>query len=415
MTIESFYDTLKFAVEVDVRLRLQASLEAIRDTLNTLVTSPAHPQQQSSLASALKTFSAASQELGKALNPSQAALIAEAGGAEFFDRSIADKVKGAVSANAMTPSVARDFVQDLATRRSAFLTTVEQTLSGMATLGVSSQELAAGAVNLAFVIPRELFDNELESFAKELKFISHLIQHFGEAVTGELEPVFLEGSSSSIPTVTIAADAKVTASIATIVDKFLESWEKAEKVRRIRQELIEMGLKKQTFDDLTHQITTSVDEIVEESVHIVMSNYSRDPVRKHQLDAALRQDTRRLFGQIERGLTIQFRAKPSTNADEADKAALETVDHISRRLQYPPVATEPMLLTRGQVLEGDFGSSTAPKKAPAPAPVHETNGTQPAPIVAAVSASESSQDSSSSSPALSLATGLFGRRRTDRN
>jgi hypothetical protein len=404
MTVESFYETLKFAVEVDVRLRLQTSLEAIRDTLNSLVTSPAHPQQQSSLASALKTFTSAAEALDRTLTPSQASSLADAGGAEFFDPRIAEKVKAAVASNAMTPSVARDFVQDLANRRANYLLTVEQTLSGLGSLGVSSQELTPGTVSLAFVIPRELYDNELESFAKELKFISHLIEHFGEAVTGEAEPVFLEGPSSSIPTIAVAASAKVTESIATVVSKFLESWEKAEKVRRIRQELFDMGLKKQTFDDLTEQIRATVDEVIEDSIQITLSNYNgdKDPIRRQQLESALRQDTRRLFGQIERGLTIQFRARISSDADQSDRIALEAVDRMSREMQFPPVASEPMLLTRGQVLEGDFDSIVVPKKTPAP---HQpaTNGVQPAPLAAAAASSGGG-----------LSGGLWSRRRTDR-
>jgi hypothetical protein len=191
-------------------------------------------------------------------------------------------------------------------------------------------------------------------------------RHFSEAVTGEPEPVVLEGLSSSIPTVALAANPKVAESIATSVDKFLEAWEKAERIRRIRQELIEIGLKQQTFDDLTHQITTIVDKVVEESLEITLNGYRHDPVRKQQLEAALRQDMRRLFGQIERGLTIQFRAKPRADADEADRIALETVDRMSHEMKFPEAVSEPMLLTASQVLEGDFDSTTVPKKTPAP-------------------------------------------------
>lgn len=398
MTIESFYETLKFAVEVDVRLRLQTSLETIRETLNHLVTSPAQPQQQSSLASALKAFDSAAEELGRSLTPCQRSSIVEIGGAEFFDPSIAAKVKTVVATNAMTPSVARDFVKDLADRRAGYLTTIEQTLSGLDTLGVSGQELTAGAVNMVFNVPRELFDNELEPFAKELAFISQLIQHFSEAVTGEPEPVFLESSSSSLPAISVAASARVTESIATIVGKFLETWEKAEKVRRIRQELMEVGLKKQTFDDLTDQIRASVEAVIEESIQITLNSYNHDETRKHQLEISLRRDTRRLFGQIERGLSIQFNVRLSADADEADRIALKVIDRMSRELKFPPMAAEPMLLTRGQILEGDFGSTSVQKKTTEAPPA--TNGTHPTPYAAA-----------GASPA---SGGLWGRRRNDR-
>jgi len=380
MTIEGFYETLKSAVELDVQLRLQASLEAIQDTLNNLVSSPAHPQQQSTLATALKTFTAAAKELGHALTPSEISSIAQAGGAEFFDPSIADKVKTAVATNAMTPSVARDFVHDLATRRAIYLATMKQTLSGMDNLGISGHQPASGVPNVAFVIPPDMFDNQLASFAKELGFINNLIQHFSEALTGEPEPVTLEALSSSLPTVTVAASPKVAEGLATAVSKFLDAWERAEKIRRIRQELIEVGLKKQTFEDLTDQITTTVGDVIEESIQTTLSAYNHDPARRQQLENALRQDTRRLFGQIERGLNIQFRASPVAGAADADRLALETVDRLSREMQFPKAAAEPMLLTRAQVLEGDFDSVSVPKKTPAPQPA--IPAAQPAPLAA---------------------------------
>jgi hypothetical protein len=405
MTVESFYETLKSAVEIDVRLRLQASLEAIRDTLNNLVTSPAHPEQQSNLASALKNFTTAAEELGKTLTPSQIASLADAGGAEYFDPSIADKVKTSVSTNAMTPSVARDYVQDLANRRARYLTTVEQTLSGLDKLGVSGQELAPGDSDMAFIVPPDLFDNQVASFAKELIFINNLVQHFSEALTGAPEPVLLQSLSSSMPTITVAASARVTEGIAIAVNQFLEAWEKADKIRRIRQELIDMGLKKQTFDDLTDQITNTVDQIVEDSIQATLSNYDHDSVRKRQLEVALRQDTRRLFGQIERGLAIHFRARPRADAPQLEKIALETIDSMCREMHFPQKAAEPMLLTRSQVLEGDVDTTSVPKKAPAPQP--PTNGThsnQPAPLAAAGVSSGSSSSGSSGG-------GLWSRRR----
>lgn len=399
MNVESFYETLKFAIEVDVRLRLQASLEAIRESLNNLVASPAHPQQQSSLATALKTFCSAAEQLGDALPPSQMSLIAEAGGAEFFSPSIGEKVKVSVATNAMTPSVARDFVRDLADRRASYLTTLEQTLSGLSALGVTAQELAPGSANMAFVIPRELFGNELESFAKELVFINQFVGHFNESVTGEPIPVFLEGSSSSIPTVAVAANPKVTESIAKVVEHFLQEWGKADRVRRIRQELAEIGLKKQTFDELTDQIRNSVDQIVEDSVESTLSSFKHDSARKHHLASALRRDIRRLFGQIERGLVLQFRARFSTDLDQDDRSALDAIDHLSRKLQFPAPAAEPILLTQSQVLEGDFEpliitNRTIPAQ-PAPA-----NGTQQVPPPTPVFSTSGG--------------GLWGRRRTDR-
>jgi hypothetical protein len=185
VTIEKFYETLRLVVDLDRDLRLQAGLESITAALSSLVNSPAQPTQQAALASALSAFIESAEKLGNSLTPSQTESVAAIGGGEFFDPLIADKVKFSIVTNAMTPSVARDFVQDLATRRSAFLATVRQTLAGMQELGVSTVDLKPGSADFAFAIPRDLFENQLGPFATELRFISRLIQHFSEAVTGE--------------------------------------------------------------------------------------------------------------------------------------------------------------------------------------------------------------------------------------
>src|SRR2546425_75850 len=130
MTVNRLYETLKLVGTLDNQLRLQKLLERIRDVLAQLVESPANTQQQTALAAALSEFEKAAAKLRSSITPSQAEAIAELGGAEFFDPEIADKVQASISANAMTPSVASTFVQELAQRRAAFLQTVLATVQG---------------------------------------------------------------------------------------------------------------------------------------------------------------------------------------------------------------------------------------------------------------------------------------------
>lgn len=100
--------TLKFLDLLDTQLSLQTTLESIRDSLNNLVGAPAQPKFQTALASALGSFATASAKLGQAIIPSQSAVIAEMGGEEFFDSSIADKVQ-ALQQNHLTTNWLRFF------------------------------------------------------------------------------------------------------------------------------------------------------------------------------------------------------------------------------------------------------------------------------------------------------------------
>jgi len=291
------------------------------------------------------------------LTPALSTSISEIGGEEFFDPTLAINVQASISANAMTPSVARDFVQDVVTRRTAFIATVKQTLSGLKELGVTNSNLQPGSADLAFLIPRDLFENQVGALAKELTFIGRLVGDFSEAVTGTLEPAELEQLSSSIPTVAILADAGVIAAIAKVVNMFLQAWEKIERIRKIRAELSEMGMKGKLVEELTTQITTTINEVIEESTETTLSVYPGNSDRKNELHTAIKQGTRRLYGQIERGLTIQFRVEPSANAEEIDQIAFQTVDQINRELRFPVIEEEPLLLSTGQILEGDLADS----------------------------------------------------------
>src|SRR5437868_5232166 len=81
----------------------------------------AHPQYHRSLATALQTFSGATDKLATAITPAQMVLLSEMGGNEFFDPALGERIRTSIEKNAMTPAVARDFAQDIATRRTAFM------------------------------------------------------------------------------------------------------------------------------------------------------------------------------------------------------------------------------------------------------------------------------------------------------
>src|SRR6266700_3208185 len=131
MTTGKLYALLSLLEAVEKKLKLQGTLESIREALNNLTSSPATPQFQSALASALAALEAAAPKLLDAITPSQAADIKAMGGAEFFDPGISEKVKNAVQTNAMTPAVARDYVQKLTAKRAGFLETVQSAIRNL--------------------------------------------------------------------------------------------------------------------------------------------------------------------------------------------------------------------------------------------------------------------------------------------
>ena len=356
MTSEKLYEILGFLDALDKKLKLQQNLESVAGSLSNLVNQPATPQYQSNLATALGALEKAASQLVTTITPSQYDTIESMGGGEFFEPEIADRVKTSVQQNAMTPSVARDFVQGLSDRRSEFLTTIRDARKNLESLHISASPLQPGSADAAFLIPREIFSNDLSLFAKELSFISRLLGHYGEAVTGEAITVELEQLSSSVPTVAVIAHSSVIAAVAFAVNKFLEAWERIEKIRKLRAEIVEMGMGGTAEKEMTERIESTVEEVVEETTTFVLSKYPQAGGRKNELVTGVRQDTKRLFGQIERGLTVEFRAQEKKDATPEEQSLLADISKIANTIQFPAIPNQPMLLGNGEILEGEIKS-----------------------------------------------------------
>jgi hypothetical protein len=359
MTSERLLSILKFVFSVDKNLSLQSNLEAVRDALNNVASQPAQPNFQSNLAAALGAFADAVSKMPEMITPSQGAAIREIGGEDFFEPTLGEKVVASIQQHAMTPSVARDFVKDFAERRAAFLATVRSAIQSLEKLLIKESGLEPGVADVAFIIPRNIFKNQLGDFAKELNFISRLIQHYSEAKTGEAKLVNLEQLSSSVPTVSLIADVAALGVLATVINKFLSSWKTIEEIREIRHRLSKMGLKVSAVKELDTQVETTITTVVEESTTIVMSDYPGNEERRNELEGFVRRETKQLFGQIERGLNVEFRAEPKSDADEPTQHLLQGITTVAKELKYPAPTDEPLLLTDGQVLEDETGDGVA--------------------------------------------------------
>src|ERR1035437_8909182 len=272
MTSQKLFEALQLMVDLDAKLKLQTSLDQIKDNLASLAGQPGQTQFQTALTSALLAFTNGAHQFQNEITPSQFGTIAGLGGAEFFDPSIADKIEDKIEHNAMTPTVARDFVLDIAKRRTAFLQTVNTTLDGLKQLLPTKEpeaEFAPGEA--AFIIPRDLFHNLLGDFVKELSFISSMTDYMSEAVTGEIQPAKLEYLASSFPVVAIGANLGLLTLLAKVISSFLDAWKKVEEIREIRERLKAVGASGTASEEMDERITTTVEQVVEDSTKLALS------------------------------------------------------------------------------------------------------------------------------------------------
>lgn len=363
MTVERFLEVLNLIETVEENYDTQRTLESIASNLTALVNSPGQPTQQTALAAGLTRLNQAVAELDQHLNPADIEAISKMGGKSFFDRDLAQEVSDSVSRNAMTPSVAREFVQELSNNRKEFLDNVHAATISLKNLDVTPTNLAPGTADVSFLIPRELFDNELDSFSKELRFISKLFADYSEAITGSREQVKLEGLSSSVPTIVLVAALPVLSKVADVTNKFLDAWKKVEEIREVRARVEALGVKGAAYDEFTKKITETIDGVVDQAVKSTIENYEGEKTRKHELTTALKQGTKRLFGQIELGLTVRFRASIDEEESTEEQKELESLSELGKSMEFPEPSKSPLLLSHGQLIDDEVnGESVQPTK-----------------------------------------------------
>jgi len=200
-----------------------------------------------------------------------------------------------------------------------------------------------------------------EGFALELRFLDRLLLDISEATLGQPEPPVLEALSTTNPMVAIFAQPQVLEVLAKAVNLFLDAWAKIEEIRKVRADVSRIGISGAALQQFDEKIEETVTEVVEESVKMSLSSYSSDNGRKNELGNALSQDMRRLFGQIERGLIVEFRAEPDKKADDENAQSLLNVRDIGKGLRYPTPEAQPLLLASGEVLEGEITRTTKKK------------------------------------------------------
>ena len=88
-------------------------------------------------------------------------LFEEIRGTEIFLAEIASEIDGLIRDNPMTPQVALDKINQIVTRRDAYLTRLRTLQNELRELGIEPSRMEPGQAELGILLPRELFQNHL--------------------------------------------------------------------------------------------------------------------------------------------------------------------------------------------------------------------------------------------------------------
>jgi hypothetical protein len=345
MNANRLNDTLKFLISLDADLRIQQLLAEVGGAVDELVNQPNHPQHQAALANSLEALNQGLRLLDEKITPTQLEALEELGGREFFDASMGEKIIRAVAQNTITPAMVRDLVQDLLNRRQTYLTHLHSTQRGLEALGIKGDSPRPGEAELAFLIPRAIFNNHLEDLSKELHTINRIIRFFSEVVTGHPEDAEVHQIASSIPTFVLGGlDLQTILAIGGAITWLLNTWKQAEDIKKVRADSKKLALPEAFIQTFQTHIDQLIGQAIEKHARELMERYEGDVQRRNELENGLRWSMESLLARIERGMTVEVRfIEPPSAQDDAKSAVYSDLRTASKALQFPVMAQEPVL------------------------------------------------------------------------
>jgi hypothetical protein len=342
---------IKFLLTAEQRLGLQQKLSEFSTALTNLVAQPQAPAHQTAVANSINTLEESFRDFENALTPAQHSVLNEIGATAYFSASVVTTIRNSMAQNPLTPTVVQQSVNKIISQRVAYIEALKSAESSLTTLGVSSDDLAAGEAEIGFLIPRELFSNRLDLLVKELRDVELIIRQFSEVVVGSVEEVSVKQISTSNPIFFFGLDPTTVAAIAASITWMLNTWKQALEIKKKYNDLKELGLDEDVLGKIEANVKKKVEQSIKERAGELIREYRGDGGRKSELETGLKWAMQALMARVERGLIIEVRSlpppKPPVGTTQADadiqSKRFDELSQIAKALEFPAIEGEPIL------------------------------------------------------------------------
>lgn len=348
--------------------RIQKKLQTVSARIQDIITAPQEASHQTATLSAVTELQNALLQIQPDIDQPALEFLIETGGNPYFLPVMGDDIEDQVRSSGITPAVAKSYVDELLSRRSAYLEHLKNASNNLRALKFTEYEIPEGQAEIGFKIPRTLFENKLGAFADELSFIDFTVFTFSEAVTGEKQEGQLAQLSTSDPVVLVTAGVHVIAAMAASVKWLMDAYAKHLEILKLRADLQAIGMPQISMKQVEKIAEEKLQAAIEAAVEKVLKK--RATGRLAEVGNALRIALRGLIARIERGMTIEVRFLPAPSTENeteeqaaATKAQEEEFKKLERELVFPPVPESPLLAIPAWPKRDGVGEAEpAPKK-----------------------------------------------------
>ncbi|MCT2558422.1 hypothetical protein N0B51_05455 [Tsuneonella sp. YG55] len=356
------------AVDLDSRLEVSASLQAIINALGVLSANPADASAQSSVRSAFDQLGNRMIDVADELTEADAQRLAELGAAELFRPDLYESLADHFGANVGTPAVSQSHVQTVYERRQEILRGF-QTVIGVAQdreWDVDAASGIEGDAEIGFTVPRAIFANNLRGLTKELEWINRFLSTVAEAATGEHDDFEVSRLSTSDPTVFVVTGCGLALTVGRLIKWGVETWKTVEEIRKLRAETAKLkAFSPEEVDAIFgEKIRVQVVKEIEDQAARLTQDV-RNEGRRNELTTGLGKLLDQFLQRIERGMTVEIRLLQHSEPGELPAEETEEqrdLQVIAAELKFPNASDAPVLRLTGGAAELN-GNAQRPVKA----------------------------------------------------
>ena len=324
----------------------------MHNALSQLASNPNDQGIQTAYASAFNDLKTGWDKMVASFEPAQIDLFGEIGADYYFVHDFPEDIRLSMQKNAATPAVAQQEMQELLTERQTYIAEITQLSEGLGKLGIGAIELEEGTAEIGFLIPRDLFNNQLDLFIEQLKVLRRIMRAFSESTTGSVEPIEVRQISSSDPLLFFGFSPLTIAKIAGAVTWALHTWKQVLEIRKIRADMEKTNAfsEDEVESFFGPKIAEIVDKQIESKVTELVSPADAPAGRKHEQRIDIHWALEQLLALVERGLKVEIHTlppPPQEGGDEDQEAAIpgefKLLEEIKLQLVFPRTEGTPVL------------------------------------------------------------------------
>jgi hypothetical protein len=365
MNVEELREIAEAVVDDVQSTDVVSLLNQLRTAVSRQVNEPANADLQTAVASARGALAERLRAgaVGE-FNPRWRELLDEMGIAFLLPDRLLGDLDDAFLQNQVTPQVVNDAIAKLTDDVTAAVDHLQRLIDTLQFLSLGSSALGAGEFEASVLIPRGEVDNALGSLGREFEDLEILIRPFIEADSGSPPPLQVRQIASTDFLAVVYMTPGAALLLSKAIDGVLAVYERVLRIRKLRQELNEAGIRPETVDAIEQDATEMVEREIPGIVREVMEGAAALPSdgRRNEIEVAITKSVRGIAKRVDHGFRMTVRAGPPTDEEDGEPedggdgdggaaatlaAIRELVIENQRRAEFHELVGEPILKELG--------------------------------------------------------------------